>query len=435
VTYSLDSRENIKGETINLVVDPFPEVNKEKNPESKTRREKKKKKYQNKLSALIKGLNPSAYIDKSITNQFMSVGSEISTMSKHKHCTSLYKKDDSVGFSSNLYLSKHNSPPKKKPKVTKKPKLRPSLQKYKKEATKFNSPLSKFLKKHKDYRLKKSLHQRSVDIDTGYTGDSLDRSSATKPPLIDKKQYAQTLVVNRNEDPFTTARLLKEKSKKKYLNTKKTYKNSTRLSYVSYLKNNGEVKHVSLDLDKNSSIKRKIKSPKILVQSSFTKTSPNIPKAKTRQLSKSKALKKNKRVLTKNYDKTKGKLSSRRTLKANSTNGFLYNTTSVPSSAKSRNNSKCSVRYNSKIETKSKPITQTINPKYKSSRGISDQIVSPKSKTKKKGVKKRNYPGLHSNIGSNLVKHPFAMTPGIKSTLSSLNMRIPTSSSYKNINI
>jgi len=96
--------------------------------------------------------------------------------------------------------------------------------------------------------------------------------------------------------------------------------------------------------------------------------------------------------------------------------GFLYNTTAVPPSTKSRNNSKESMSYYNK--TGSNQNSASLTQGHKLLRGTISNKISPKNKNARKFMK----------IKSNYVKQPPIMPPGIKSTLSSLNMKIGNSS-------
>lgn len=81
------------------------------------------------------------------------------------------------------------------------------------EANKFNSPLSQFLKKHKDYRANKAKNQYSVEL------SDMGRDSSIEP-----NPFTQTVVLKPEEDLIFNVIKPKSKGRSKYLTKKSTSK-------------------------------------------------------------------------------------------------------------------------------------------------------------------------------------------------------------------
>jgi hypothetical protein len=151
--------------------------------------------------------------ESSLTKQFLT--NDSNTSGKHKYCMSLVKSNPFIA--GNLYIkvsprnkSKGKSTGKLKATIPKRSKIQSYLKQTNLEQNNFNSPLSDFLKKHKEYRAKKVQHLNSVELTDLYRDGS-----------IDKNPFTKTVVLRPDEELLTDPSKPQTNRRSKYLTNKK----------------------------------------------------------------------------------------------------------------------------------------------------------------------------------------------------------------------
>lgn len=118
-----------------------------------------------------------------------------------------------MDYTSRFHLenkSKGKSTGKLKATIPKRSKIQSYLKQTNLEQKNFNSPLSEFLKKHKEYRTKKAQHQNSVELIDLYRDGN-----------IDKNPFTKTVVLKPDEELLTDQNNPSTSRRSKYLTNKK----------------------------------------------------------------------------------------------------------------------------------------------------------------------------------------------------------------------
>jgi len=129
---------------------------------------------------------------------------------KHKYCMSLFKSNQNLTKPLVVDTTPRRTVKKQmktKNTVGNKSKIHSYLTQS--SQNKFNSPLSNFIQKHKEYRKRKEAQKNSVEISETYKNGSLY-----------SHPFTQTIVLNSNEELLTNSKKAKTKRRTKYLTSK-----------------------------------------------------------------------------------------------------------------------------------------------------------------------------------------------------------------------